>query len=501
MEIFGTQAQAAGPCAMVILGAAGDLTKRLLFPSIYNLRKTNLLPEEFGIACMDRADFTEEAFRAHMVDMLHQFVGTEADAAIIEWMEKRIFYVQGDFSDPANFTRLAGKLVDVDQAQGTQGNYFFYMAVAPQFFSTVAQQLCTAGLLTETDGKFRRLVIEKPFGHDLASARQLNQDLIKAMRENQIYRIDHYLGKETVQNMMAFRFANGIFEPLWNRRYIDHVQITVGETVGVEQRGGFYETAGALRDMVPNHILQLVTLCAMEPPISFSAKSIHDEQVKVLDAIHPADPLDAVRGQYGPSAAEVDPPELGYRQEERVAPDSSTETFVAAKLSIDNWRWAGVPFYLRTGKRLRKRVTEVVVQFRRAPFALFRQTTVQELPPNQLIMHLQPDEGISLGFEAKVPGPGMNLGPVDLKFAYADYFGKESRTGYETLLYDVMIGDPILFQRADMIEAGWGVITPILEAWQNKKPLVFPNYPAGSWGPNCGDDLIGRDGRKWRTQV
>ena len=501
MEIFGTQAHSAGPCAMVILGAAGDLTKRLLFPSIYNLRKTNLLPESFGIACMDRADFTEEAFRTHMIDMLHQFVGTDADSTIVDWIEKRIFYVQGDFSDPANFTKLAGKLVDVDQTQGTLGNYFFYMAVAPQFFALVAQQLCTAGLLTETDGKFRRLVIEKPFGHDLASARQLNQDLTKAMRENQIYRIDHYLGKETVQNLMAFRFANGIFEPIWNRRYIDHVQITVAETVGVEQRGGFYETAGALRDMVPNHILQLVSLSAMEPPISFSPKAIHDEQVKVLDAIHPADPLDAVRGQYGPSDAGIDPPMLGYRQEFRVAPDSSTETFVAAKLSIDNWRWAGVPFYLRTGKRLATRVTEVVVQFRRAPFALFRKTAVQELPPNQLIMHLQPDEGISLGFEAKVPGPGMNLGTVDLKFAYADYFGKESRTGYETLLYDVMIGDPILFQRADMIEAGWGVITPILEAWQNKKPTVFPNYPAGSWGPNCGDDLIGREGRKWRTQV
>ena len=500
MEIFGTQAQAAGPCAMVILGAAGDLTKRLLFPSIYNLRKTNLLPESFGIACMDRADFTEEAFRAHMVDMMHQFIGADADEAIVEWIGQRIFYVQGDFSDPANFTRLAGKLVEVDQAHGSQGNYFFYMAVAPQFFALVAQQLCTAGLLTEADGKFRRLVIEKPFGHDQASAKQLNQDLLKAMRESQIYRIDHYLGKETVQNMMAFRFANGIFEPIWNRRYIDHVQITVAETVGVEERGGFYETAGALRDMVPNHILQLVSLSAMEPPISFSAKAIHDEQVKVLDAIHPADPLDAVRGQYGGSAG-IDPIQPGYRQEVKVAPDSSTETYVAAKLSIDNWRWSGVPFYLRTGKRLAKRVTEVVVQFRRAPFALFRQTAVQELPPNQLIMHLQPDEGISLGFEAKVPGPGMNLGTVDLKFAYTDYFGKESRTGYETLIYDVMIGDPILFQRADMIEAGWGVINPILEAWQNKKPTVFPNYPASSWGPNCGDDLIGRDGRKWRTQV
>ena len=303
MEIFGTQAHAAGPCAMVILGAAGDLTKRLLFPSIYNLRKTHLLPEEFGIACMDRAEFTEDAFREHMVETLYEFVGADADKEIVDWIGKRIYYVQGDFSDAANFTRLAGKLVDVDQKLGTLGNYFFYMAVAPQFFSGVAEALCTAGLLTETDGKFRRLVIEKPFGHDQASARQLNQDLLKAMRETQIYRIDHYLGKETVQNVMAFRFANGIFEPIWNRRYIDHVQITVAETVGVEMRGGFYETAGALRDMVPNHILQLVSLTGMEPPISFSPKAIHDEQVKVLDAIHPAAPLDAVRGQYGPSDA------------------------------------------------------------------------------------------------------------------------------------------------------------------------------------------------------
>lgn len=499
MEIFGSHAHAAGPCAMVILGAAGDLTKRLLFPSIYNLRKTNLLPESFGIVCMDRADFTEDTFRKHMADMMHEFVGADADPAIVSWVDERIFYVQGDFSDPANFTRLSGKLSEVDQAHGTAGNYFFYMAVAPQFFSLVAQQLCTAGLLEESEGRFRRLVIEKPFGHDQVSAKQLNQDLLKAMRETQIYRIDHYLGKETVQNMLAFRFANGIFEPIWNRRYIDHVQITVAETVGVEERGGFYESAGALRDMVPNHILQLISLSAMEPPISFSAKAIHDEQVKVLDAIHPADPMEAVRGQYGPSEG-TDPQMPGYRQEAKVAPDSSTETYVAAKLLIDNWRWAGVPFYLRTGKRLAKRVTEVMVQFRRAPFALFRKTAVQELPPNQLIMHLQPDEGISLGFEAKIPGPGMNLGTVDLKFAYTDYFGKESRTGYETLIYDVMIGDPILFQRADMIEAGWGVINPILEAWKNKKPTVFPNYAAGSWGPNCADDLLGRDGRKWRTQ-
>lgn len=484
---------------MVILGAAGDLTKRLLFPSIYNLRKSNLLPEEFAITCMDRAEFQEDAFRAHMVEMLHQFVG-DADPAIVDWLAARIFYVQGDFSDPANFAKLSAKLASVDASLGTAGNYFFYLATAPQFFLLAAQQLSAAGLFNEEGGTFRRLVIEKPFGRDQASARQLNHDLAQTLRENQIYRIDHYLGKETVQNLLAFRFANGIFEPIWNRRYIDHVQITVAETVGVEMRGPFYETAGALRDMVPNHILQLVSLTAMEPPISFSAKSIHDEQVKVLDAIHPADPLDAVRGQYGPSE-DLEPALAGYRAEPRVAPDSATETYVAARLQIDNWRWAGVPFYLRTGKRLKARLTEVVIQFRRAPFALFRKTAVQELPPNQMVMHIQPDEGISLGFEAKVPGPGMNLGTVDLKFEYQDYFGKQSRTGYETLLYDVMIGDSILFQRADMIEAGWGVINPILDAWSKKTPAVFPNYSAGSWGPHCGDVLLERDGRKWRTPL
>jgi glucose-6-phosphate 1-dehydrogenase len=498
MEIFGTQAHVAGPSVMVILGAAGDLTKRLLFPSIYNLRKAGLIPDTFAIACMDRTPFTEPDFRTHMVDMLHQFVGTDAEPAIVDWIGQRIYYIQGDFSDPANFTRLAARLTEIDAAVATQGNYFFYLAVSPQFFLLATQQLSTAGLLAESPGRFRRLVIEKPFGRDLVTARQLNHDLMKTVDDSQIYRIDHYLGKETVQNLMAFRFANGIFEPIWNRRYIDHMQITVAETVGVEMRGGFYETAGALRDMVPNHILQLVSLACMEPPISFSAKAIHNEQVKVLDAIHPLSPTDAVRGQYGESEGFTKL--AAYREEANVSPTSPMETFVAARLSIDNWRWADVPIYLRTGKRMNKRVTEVSVQFKRAPFALFRNTAVQELPPNVLIMHIQPDEGITLGFEAKVPGPGMNLGTVELKFAYTDYFGKMARTGYETLLYDVMIGDPILFQRADMIEAGWGVISPILDAWQTKTPTVFPNYPAGGWGPHCADELLAKDGRKWRTQ-
>jgi glucose-6-phosphate 1-dehydrogenase len=364
------------------------------------------------------------------------------------------------------------------------------------------EQLAAAGLMQQSNQQWRRVVIEKPFGHDLESARLLNQQLLRVAEEKQIYRIDHYLGKETVQNILALRFANGIFEPVWNRRYIDHIQISVSETVGVEKRGGYYDKAGALRDMVPNHIMQLISLTAMEPPVSFRADAVRDEQGKILHAIQPLSSEDVltrtVRGQYGEgiSGGERVP---AYRTEPGVPPDSRTETFVAMKLLIDNWRWADVPFYLRTGKRLPGRSTSIVIQFRRAPFVLFRDTPVENLMPNQLVLHIQPQEGISLRFAAKVPGPAMRLGAVDMNFEYSDYFGSQPSTGYERLLHDCMIGDATLFQRADMVEAGWCVVSPVLDVWKALPPRNFPNYASGTWGPKDAEDLLERDGRHWRN--
>jgi len=346
------------------------------------------------------------------------------------------------------------------------------------------------------------VIFEKPFGHDLESARTLNREITEVLKENQIYRIDHYLGKETVQNILVFRFSNGIFEPIWNRRYIDHVEITVSETVGVEQRGGYYDGSGALRDMVPNHIFQLITLTAMEPPISFDADAVRDEQAKILRAIQPLTPEEvlnrSIRGQYGEGIVDGERAPA-YRSEPKVAPDSPTETFVALKVLIDNWRWADVPFYVRTGKRLPRRVTEVVIRFRRAPFVLFRKTPVERLTPNELVIRIQPDEGISLRFGAKIPGPLVRLGAVKMNFAYADYFGTTPSTGYERLLYDCMVGDATLFQRADMVDAAWTVVTPILDVWRALPPRNFPNYPAGTWGPKEATDLLERDGRHWRN--
>jgi glucose-6-phosphate 1-dehydrogenase len=363
------------------------------------------------------------------------------------------------------------------------------------------RQLGNAGLVKEENGKWARVIIEKPFGHDLESARLLNSDLKKVLSEKQIYRIDHYLGKETVQNVMVFRFTNNIIEPLWNRNYVDHVQITAAETVGVEHRGGFYETAGALRDMVPNHLFQLMTMTAMEPPISFDADEVRNKQAEVLHAIQPLAPEDVltnmVRGQYGEGYIDGQYV-VGYRQEPDVSPTSNTETFVAMKLQIDNWRWAGVPFYLRTGKRLAKRATEIVIQFRRTPFVLFRNTAVKNLETNRLVIHIQPEEGISLSFGAKVPGSVMRLGLVNMDFDYKSYFGAEHGTGYERLLRDCMAGDATLFQRADMVEAGWSVIQPIIDVWHALPPRGFPNYTAGSWGPVEAEELLEREGRAWR---
>ena len=490
------------PCVMVIFGAAGDLTRRKLIPALYNLAKPQLLSREFAVIGVAHKKITTEEFRQQVTDDMKEFSTSTVEPDLWEWFVRRMQYISADFSDPNLYPALKLALEKADKDHGTHGNYFFYLATASEYFGPIVENLAAVGLLTEDDGHWRRVIIEKPFGRDLESAKALNAQLLKVAAEHQIYRIDHYLGKETVQNIMAFRFANGIFEPIWNRRYIDHVQISVAETVGVGTRGHYYDQAGSLRDMVPNHIMQLISLTAMEPPISFEADAVRDEQAKILHAIQPLSSEDVlsrtVRGQYG--GGTVDGHRFpAYRAEPGVPPDSRTETFVAMKLNIDNWRWADVPFYLRTGKQMPVRNTHVVIQFRRAPFVLFRDTTINDLMPNQLVMHIQPEEGISLRFAAKTPGPVMKLGSVDMNFEYADYFGKAPSTGYERLLHDCMIGDATLFQRADMVEAGWAVVSPVLDIWKALPPRAFPNYVAGTWGPKEADELLERDGRRWRN--
>jgi glucose-6-phosphate 1-dehydrogenase len=491
----------AGPCVMVIFGASGDLTKRKLIPALCNLAGDGLLSKQFAIVGFAGNDYTTESFRKMLGEEVPKFATVPVSAELWNWFAERIYYVKGDFGDLEAYKRLQQQVADAAKEHNTQGNRFFYLAVAPRFFSPIAKMLGEVKLTAEENGQWGRVIVEKPFGHDLESAKQLNADLKKVLKEDQIYRIDHYLGKETVQNVMVFRFSNNIIEPLWNRNYVDHVQITAGETVGVEQRGGFYETAGALRDMVPNHLFQLLTLTAMEPPISFDADEVRNKQAEVLHAIQPLNPEDvlthSVRGQYG-EGTEDGRPVPGYRTEHDVSPESNTETFVALKLLIDNWRWAGVPFYLRTGKRLARRTTEVVIQFRRTPFVLFRNTTVKNVETNRLVIHIQPEEGISLSFGAKIPGSVMTLGLVNMDFDYTTYFGTEHNTGYERLIRDCMAGDATLFQRADMVEAGWSVIQPLIDVWHALPAREFPNYPAGTWGPADSDALLERDGRAWR---
>jgi len=499
----------APPCIMIIFGAAGDLTKRLVVPALYNLVGARRLSDEFRIVGVDLASKTTEEWRTGLTETMQGFVGSDAEFAVDhidqnvwQWLTDRMTYLQGDLTNAEMYRRLDGHLAGLDKTAGTAGNRLFYLAIADRFFSVAVAGLGAAGLVTEKDGQWRRVVIEKPFGHDLNSAKALNAEILKHLQEHQIYRIDHFLGKETVQNIMALRFANGLFEPMWNREHIDHVQITAAETVGVELRGKFYEKTGALRDMVPNHVFQLLSMTAMEPPISFRANAVRDEQAKILHAIQPMSAEEVlqrtVRGQYGEGtvAAQRAP---AYRSEDKVPPDSKTETFVAMKLLIDNWRWADVPFYLRTGKRLPGRNTHVIIQFRQAPFMLFRDTPVDNLMPNQLVLHIQPEEGISLRFAAKKPGPSMRLGAVDMDFEYKDYFGTQPSTGYERLLHDCMIGDQTLFQRADMVEAGWCVVSPVLDVWKALPPRDFPNYAAGTWGPTASDELLERDGREWRN--
>jgi glucose-6-phosphate 1-dehydrogenase len=502
-------AAVAPPCAMVIFGAGGDLTKRLVTPALYNLVTAKRLPDGFRLVGVDRSLSSVEEWRDSLTRMMNEFVSTgegefqanHIDQTAWHWLTDRMTYLQGDLNDPQAYRHLKEHLAGLDGKAGTAGNRLFYLAVPDRFFGTIVAALGAADMVTEQDGQWQRVVIEKPFGHDLPSAKALNAEILKTLREHQIYRMDHFLGKETVQNIMALRFANGLFEPLWNRQHIDHVQITAAETVGVERRGKFYEATGALRDMVPNHLFQLLSLTAMEPPISFDAEAVRDKKAEVIEAIRPLTAhramKDAVRGQY--DAGTVRGKQVrAYRQEPDVAPNSNTETYTAWKLQIDNWRWAGVPFYLRTGKYLKRRWTEIAIRFHQAPYTLFRGTHVEQMNPNWMILRIQPDEGIALHFAAKRPGPTVTLDNVRMDFAYESYFAAAPNTGYETLLYDCMIGDATLFQRADNIEAGWRAVQPLLDLWASDPPQEFPNYAAGSDGPAAADELLARDGRTWR---
>ncbi len=497
------KADPAPPCALVIFGAAGDLTKRLLMPALYNLACAGLLDDKFALHGVDRAEGDDASFRQSQHETMDSFVrergGEFAPQSIDEeklgWLLERMTYQSADFDDPKTFEAIGGWLGDRCGV--------FYLAVADRFFGPVIDRLGEAKLLHHGNGVFRRVVIEKPFGHDLKSAQELNARILKQLDEKQIFRIDHFLGKETVQNIMALRFSNGIFEPIWNREHIDFVEITAAETIGVEKRAKFYEPTGALRDMVPNHMFQLLAMVAMEPPNSFDADAVRSEKAKVVEAIHPIsrDHVKdaAVRGQYdaGKLRGEEVP---AYRAEPGVDPHSTTETYIAIRFGIDNWRWAGVPFYIRTGKRMAIRKTEIVVHFKQAPFALFRDTPVDRLAPNVMTLHIQPSEGVSLQFSAKIPGPKVHLGGVTMDMRYADYFKTGSATGYETLLYDVFIGDATLFQRADNIEAGWAAVQPILDAVVDGGLPVEP-YEAGSAGPAEAEAMLARAGHRWARLV
>ena len=491
----------APPCVVVIFGATGDLTRRKLLPALYRLAQQRLVPNEFAILGTARHTMTDEEFREAMRAAVTEFGPDETlDDAAWQSFAKRIFYFGGEFNDAALYQELKSRLEKIDAEYDTQGNRLFYLATAPDFFGLVAKQLGKAKLAKpEKPSAWTRIIVEKPFGHDLESARALNRELAKVFDEKQVYRIDHYLGKETVQNLLVFRFANSIFEPLWNRQYIDHIQITNAETLGVEGRGAYYEKAGALRDMIQNHVFQVTSLIAMEPPASLSANGVRDEKIKAMQSVRPF-PMDqieefVVRGQYGPGTVLGDTV-AGYREEPGVDPNSSTETFAALKLYFDNWRWAGVPFYLRSGKRLQKHVTEIAIQFKDVPHRLFDESD-SPLQPNVLVIRIQPNEGISLRFAAKLPGQAMRIRSVNMDFRYGSSFGVKPPEAYERLLLDCMLGDSTLYARRDMAERGWEIVTPILEAWTKPAP-DFSNYEAGSWGPQASFELIERDGRKWR---
>jgi glucose-6-phosphate 1-dehydrogenase len=488
-------------CSFVIFGVTGDLAHRLVIPALYNLAATNLLPDQFCMVGITRKEMSREELRDSLMKGLRQYATRPVDDAIASRLLECLTCIAADPGDPASFDAMRDELEKLEAARKTTGNRLFYLATPPNAFAPISKELGRAGLLKEKNGAWRRLVVEKPFGTDLASAQALNGELLKIADEQQIYRIDHYLGKETVQNILVLRFANGMFEPIWNRNHIDHIQITVDEKLGVGHRGSFYDATGALRDMVPNHLFQLLSLVTMEPPARFDANAVRSEKAEVLAAIQPqteAEALDnSVRGQYlGGRIGDTEM--VDYDKTEDVKPDSNTETYAALKLTIDNWRWAGVPFYLRTGKALGMKRTEVAIKFKQAPFAMFRNTPVDRLSQNYLVISIEPTEGITLQFNTKVPGPAINIDGVEMKFRYKDYFKAEPSTGYETLIYDCMIGDNILFQRADSVEAGWRAVQPFLDAWKKAGPKGLETYKAGSEGPAEADELLKRDGRSWR---
>jgi glucose-6-phosphate 1-dehydrogenase len=489
------------PHVMVLFGATGDLSHRKVFPALAQLWRTNLLPADWACLAVGRRPYDDTTFREDVATSLHANCRIQLDPEVEQQFLERISYHRGDFSDNVAFDALSARLERMHEEHDTGHNVLFYLATQPSAFPQIVGQIGRCGMDHETHGGgWRRIIIEKPFGRDLDSAKKLNREVLRVFRESQVYRIDHYLGKETVRNLLVFRFGNGIFEPLWNRRYVDHVQITVAESIGVEDRGSFYEETGAVRDVLQNHLLQLLSLVAMEPPATFAADALRDEKLKTLRAIKPPTYHDVhreiVRGQYGPGWT-AGQPVKGFRQEKEVDSESETETFVAARFEVDDWRWSGVPFYLRTGKRLAKRATEIAIQFRDVPHRLFEGASTDP-QPNLLAIRVQPDEGILLRFGSKVPGLGLEIRPVTMDFTYGAAFSADTPDAYETLMLDAMLGDQSLFTRADEVEAAWSICTPIHEAWLDSPAPEFPNYAAGSWGPDAAEELITRDKRRWR---
>jgi len=489
----------ADPCTVILFGASGDLARRKVIPAMYDLAQYKSLGERYSIVGFARTPMTDDSFRS----MAGEAAKTISEVGPIDpakWDEfaSNLYYLPGDYGDQNSFAQLAKRLAELDAEKKLGGNRLFYLSTPPEVYPDIVEQLGRAGLARPGNpGSWVRIIIEKPFGRDLATARELNQIVLNVFEEKQVYRIDHYLGKDTVQNLLVLRFGNGIFEPLWNRNYVDHVQITASETLGVERRGGFYETAGALRDMIQSHVLQLTSLMAVEPPASFDANAVRNEKLKVLQSIRPFNlemvAQSVVRGQYAPGKV-GEKTVAGYREEPNVNPHSRTETFVSMQLLIDNWRWAGVPFYLRTGKRLAKRTTEIMIQFKRAPHIVFRE---REVEPNRLVLNIQPDEGISFSFGAKRPGTEMSIGNVTMNFSYREGFGGASRSAYATLLNDCLRGDATLFDRGDSVEAAWALVDPILDVWSAAKSVSVPQYPSGAWGPRESDQLLEREARQW----
>ena len=489
----------AEPCVVVIFGASGDLTRRKLLPALYRLARERFLPAEFAVLGTARHDMSDKDFRQKMREALDEFAEEEIDEAAWNKFAEGLFYSSGEFDNQQTYAKLKTRLAEIDSTRNTQGNHLFYLATAPNFFERIAEQLGEAGMARSAGSSWIRIIVEKPFGHDLESAKALNAELAAVFNENQIFRIDHYLGKETVQNLLVFRFANSIFEPLWNHQYIDHIQLTNAEAIGVEGRGEYYDKAGVVRDMIQNHVFQIVALIAMEPPTSLEPNSVRDEKIRAMRCVRaiPDDRVNdfAVRGQYGPGTVLGDTVPA-YREEPGVDPQSNTETFAAIKLQFANWRWADVPFYLRSGKRLPKRVTEIAIQFKEVPHQLFTESDTP-LQPNVLVIRIQPNEGITLRFGAKLPGQAMRIRWVNMDFRYGASFGVKAPEAYERLLLDCMLGDSTLYARRDMVERGWEIVAPILNAWRQPAP-DFPNYAAGTWGPRSAFELIERDGRSWR---